>query len=85
MGVMTPTPKFAAYVQDAISVELSRPQPSPKDVIESRLWAAAQYDHHTKQGAICSMLDGLGLALVDSSEYETIIKRGLFRITESGF
>lgn len=82
---MTPTEKFAVFVKDAISYELSRPNPAPKDIIAARLWAAAQFDNHIKSGAICSMLDGGGLALVNAGEYEVIVKRGLARMTEAGF
>jgi hypothetical protein len=85
MDTMTPTAKFAPFVKDAISDELNKAHPAPTDVIERRLWAAAQYDHHTKQGAICSMLDDGGLARVDASEYAAIIKAGIERMTEAGF
>jgi len=84
-AVMTPTATFAPYVKDAISEQLAKASPEPRDVIERRLWAAAQYDHHTKNGAICSMIDSGGLALVDCSEYKAIIDAGLKQYAEAGF
>lgn len=83
MDVMTPTAAFAPFVKDAISEELAKAYPAPLDVMERRLWAAAQYDHHTKQGAICTMIDAGGLALVDCGEYRAIIKAGLKRLSSS--
>lgn len=82
---MTPTATFAPYVKDAISEQLAKASPEPRDVMERKLWAAAQYDHHTKNGAICSMIDSGGLALVDCGEYRAIISAGLKRYTDAGF
>lgn len=81
MSIMTPTPRFASYVQDAISDELNKAHPAPVDVMKRRLWEAAQYDHYTKTGAICSMVDDGGLARVDCSQYGKIINPGLAHLT----
>lgn len=84
-SVSQPSAHFATYVQYAVSDELTKASPAPRDVMRERLWAAAQHDVFTNTGAIASMLDAGGLARVDFSAYKSIIDAGLQPLIDAGF
>lgn len=84
-SVSQPSAHFATYVQYAVSDELTKTSPAPRDVMRERLWAAAQHDVFTNTGAIASMLDSGGLARVDFSEYQRIIENCLQPLIEAGY
>jgi hypothetical protein len=46
-SVSQPSAHFATYVQYAVSDELTKTTPAPRDVMRERLWAAAQHDVFT--------------------------------------
>lgn len=84
-SVSQPSAHFATYVQYAVSDELTKASPVPRDVMRERLWAAAQHDVFTNTGGIASMLDAGGLARVDFSAYQSIIDAGLQPLIDAGF
>jgi hypothetical protein len=84
-SVSQPSAHFATYVQYAVSDELTKTTPAPRDVMRERLWAAAQHDVFTNTGAIASMLDSGGLARVDFSEYQRIIENCIQPLIEAGY
>lgn len=80
-----PSAHFATYVEYAVSDELTKSSPAPRDVMRERLWAAAQHDVFTNTGGIASMLDAGGLARVDHAEYQRIIDAGLQPLIDAGY
>lgn len=84
-SVSQPSAHFATYVQYAVSDELTKAAPVPRDVMRERLWAAAQHDVFTNTGAIASMLDAGGLARVDYGKYQRIIDTGLQPLFDAGY
>lgn len=82
---MIPSPVFVNFVSSSVSLELNRAHPVASDILEARLWSAAQYDCFTRSGAIADLLDGFGLAKIDAAGYEQIIKAGLREYKEAGF
>lgn len=72
-------------MQYAVSDELTKAAPVPRDVMRERLWAAAQHDVFTNTGGIASMLDAGGLARVDYAKYQRIIDAGLQPLIDAGF
>lgn len=84
-SVSRPSAHFAVYVQFAVSDELTKASPAPRDVMRERLWAAAQHDVFTNTGGIASMLDAGGLARVDYAQYQSVIDAGLRPLIEAGY
>lgn len=80
-----PSAHFATYVQYAVSDELTKSSPEPRDVMRKRLWVAAQHDVFSNTGGIASMLDAGGLARVDYAQYQSIIDAGLQQLIDAGF
>ncbi len=80
--LMEPTPAFILFVESVVNDECCKLYRVPLDVLESRLWAAAQFDHYTKSGEISPVVDGLGLSYEHARKYAAIIKAAKLRFSE---
>jgi hypothetical protein len=79
MEKMIPSADFASYAQDLIDEEIRQPLRCPDDVMEARLWAAAQFDCYMQGRTVRRLLDGLGLPVSEASGYQQVIKPAVSR------
>jgi hypothetical protein len=78
-----PSENFKQYIADLVRVEITRFDPLPIDLLESRIWAVAVYDRYCLHQGRGSASNGLGPVEVESEKYCALISSAISECTKA--
>ena len=83
--VISPTEKFTDYIERLVtyySAKKGTLRPAI-DLIEQKIWAAAEYDYSSQAEQNIQLLDDLAISKFEAAEYSTVIDSAIKQIADT--